>query len=85
MDYELLTNGKVQIGDEASNFKTNSSMGEISLSKNNEWHVLFSYKEDFYPIATSEFINIQKNIKDFEMLNAKIIAMSTGNLLSHMA
>ena len=47
MDYELLANGKLQLGDVAPNFRANSTAGEISLSKENEWFVLFSYKEDF--------------------------------------
>lgn len=86
MDYELLANGKIQIGGEAPKFVCNSTMKQVTVSKEEKkWFVLFSYKEDFYPIASNEMIFIEKNRKSFEELGVNIIAMSTGNLLSHFA
>lgn len=87
MDYELLTNGKVQILGRAPEFTTNSTRGKVTLSflENNNWHVLFSYKEDFYSIATAEMILFQNNIQNFQKMNTEVIAISTGNLLSHQA
>lgn len=86
MDYELLANGKVQIGGEAPKFTCNSTMEQVSVSKNeNRWFVLFSYKEDFYPVASNEMIFIEKSRHLFEEMGVNIIAMSTGNLLSHFA
>jgi len=86
MDYELLANGKVQIGGEAPSFSCNSTMGNVSVSKEiKKWHVLFSYNEDFYPVATSEMILLEQSKVLFEELETEVIAMSTGNLLSHIA
>ena len=85
MEYELLSNGKVQIGGKAPDFTSNSTQGEISISNNNMWTVIFSYKEDFYPISTSEIVEFEKNRYLFNEMNTKIIGMSMGTLLSHYA
>lgn len=86
MDYEVLTNGKIQLGGKAPEFTCNSSCGEITvLGEQNVWSVIFSYKEDFYPVATSEIVSLEQNRYLFDQLNTKIICVSTGNLLSHKA
>ncbi len=86
MDYELLANGKVQIGMEAPNFICDSTEGKIDFSrKDDKWFVLLSYKEDFCNITTKELISIERFRYIFNSLNVVIIAMSTGNLLSHLA
>lgn len=86
MDYEVLTNGKIQLGGKAPEFTCNSTCGEVHFPFNeNCWTVIFSYKEDFYPVATSEIIFLERNRYLFDELNTKIICVSTGNLLSHQA
>ena len=86
MDYELLANGKIQVGGVAPRFTCNSTKDEINIDENsNNWLVLFSYKEDFDSLATSEMILLEKNRYMFDELHSDIIAMSTGNLLSHFA
>lgn len=86
MDYEVLTNGKIQLGSKAPEFTCNSTCGEVSVSGNSGcWTVIFSYKEDFYPVSTSEIVFLERNRHLFDELNARVICMSTGNLLSHQA
>ena len=85
MDYELLKNGNVKVGEKISNFIANSTKGIIDLEKTKNNILLFSYKEDFYNIAELEIIELQKNKKTFENLKTEIILMTSGNLLSHYA
>lgn len=52
MDYELMMNGNVKIGQPAPNFTAISTMGEISLDKyKGKWIVLFSHPGDFTPVC----------------------------------
>lgn len=86
MDYEVLANGKIQLGGKAPDFTCNSTRGQINVpDKSGCWTVIFSYQEDFYNMATAEMIFLEQNKHLFEELNCKIICMSTGNLLSHNA
>ncbi len=49
MDYELLTNGNVKIGQKAPNFEANSTFGNIALNDyKGKWLVLFSHPRRFY-------------------------------------
>lgn len=85
MDYEVLTNGKIQLGGKAPEFSCNSTCGEVKFPMDNVWTVMFSYKEDFYSVATSEMVFLERNRYLFDELNTKIVCVSTGNLLSHQA
>lgn len=85
MDYELLKNGNVKVGEKINNFIANSTQGLIDLDKIKNNILLFSYKEDFYTISELEVIELQKNSRAFETLNTEIILMTSGNLLSHYA
>lgn len=49
MDYELMMNGNVKIGQKAPDFKANSTFGEISLNTyKGNWLVLFSHPRRFH-------------------------------------
>lgn len=49
MDYEVMMNGNVKLGQYAPDFKANTTMGEISLSGyKGKWVVLFSHPRRFY-------------------------------------
>ncbi len=86
MDYEVLANGKIQLGGKAPEINCNSTKGLVNVpDKSGKWTVIFSYQEDFYPMATAEMIFLEQNKHLFEELNCKIVCMSTGNLLSHNA
>lgn len=86
MDYEVLTNGKIQLGGKAPEFTCNSTCGEVTVSNaENSWKVIFSYKEDFYSVATAELIFLERCRYLFDELHTKVICLSTGNLLSHQA
>ena len=54
MDYELMMNGNVKIGQKAPDFTAITTFGEISLSDyKGKWLVLFSHPGDFTPVRSS--------------------------------
>jgi peroxiredoxin len=49
MDYELMMNGNVKIGQKAPEFTATTTFGEISLKDyEGKWLVLFSHPRRFY-------------------------------------
>ncbi len=85
IDYELLKNGNVKVGEQLNPLIVNSTQGMINTSEIEGNIILFSYKEDFFYISELEILEIKKNEKEFKKLNTNIIFMTTGNLLSHYA
>ena len=51
MDYEIMMNGTVRIGQRAPEFEAQTTMGKISLNDySGKWVVLFSHPGDFTPV-----------------------------------
>lgn len=51
MDYEVMMNGNVKIGQYAPDFEAQTTMGNIKLSDYKEkWVILFSHPGDFTPV-----------------------------------
>lgn len=49
MDYEIMMNGTVRIGQRAPEFEAQTTMGNISLNDyKGKWIVLFSHPRRFY-------------------------------------
>ena len=48
MDYELLKNGNIKVGEKFNELIINSSKGIINTENINKNIILFSYKEDFF-------------------------------------
>ena len=54
MDYEIMMNGNVRIGQRAPDFEAMTTMGNISLNDyKGKWVVLFSHPGDFTPVESS--------------------------------
>lgn len=52
MDYELMMNGNVKIGQKAPDFEAETTFGKVSLDDyKGKWLVLFSHPGDFTPIS----------------------------------
>ena len=53
MDYELMMNGNVKIGQQAPDFEAMTTYGEISLDDyKGKWLVFFSHPGDFTPVCS---------------------------------
>ena len=86
MDYEIMMNGIVKIGQYAPEFEATSTNGKISLSDyKGKWVVLFSHPGDFTPVCTTEFIAFSQANKYFENLNTQLIGLSVDSNSSHLA
>ena len=86
MDYELMMNGTVKIGQMAPDFDAETTMGPISLKDyRGKWVILFSHPGDFTPVCTTEIIAFSRANTYFENLNAKLIGLSIDSNSSHLA
>ena len=57
MDYEVMMNGNVKIGERAPEIEAKTTMGDLKLSDyKGKWVVLFSHPGDFTPVCTTEII-----------------------------
>lgn len=86
MDYELLTNGNVKIGQKAPDFEANTTFGTISLENyKGKWLVLFSHPGDFTPVCTTEMIAFTRAHTYFKKLNTELLGLSVDSSTSHLA
>ena len=54
MDYELMMNGNVKIGQKAPNFNAVTTYGNVCLEDYaGSWLILFSHPGDFTPVNSS--------------------------------
>lgn len=57
MDYEIMMNGNVKIGQVAPDFEAETTFGNVKLSDYKEkWIVFFSHPGDFTPVCTTEMM-----------------------------
>jgi alkyl hydroperoxide reductase subunit AhpC len=75
----------LRIGDDAPNFKAQTSQGEIDFYEylGDSWGVLFSHPADYTPVCTTELGKTASLKDEFEKRNVKVIALSTDNVESH--
>lgn len=64
MDYELMMNGNVKIGQKAPDFEAVTTCGPKTLNDyKGKWLVLFSHPGDFTPVYSYNLGNVAKNMK----------------------
>lgn len=86
MDYEVLMNGHVKIGESAPSFECSSTKGKISLENyKGKWLIFFSYPEDFTPVCTSEIIAFAMAYPYCQKINTEILGLSVDSLAAHFA
>ncbi|GGD10417.1 peroxiredoxin [Hyunsoonleella pacifica] len=75
----------IRLGDEAPNFKANSTEGEINFHEwlGNSWGILFSHPADYTPVCTTELGTVAKYKDEFDKRNVKVVALSVDGLESH--
>lgn len=86
MDYEIMMNGNVHIGQRAPDFEATTTMGNICLNDyKGKWVVLFSHPGDFTPVCTTEMISFARANTYFENINTCLIGLSVDSNASHLA
>lgn len=86
MDYELMMNGNVKIGQKAPDFYAITTFGEIKLDDyKGKWLVLFSHPGDFTPVCTTEMIAFTRAHTYFKQLNTELLGLSVDSNPSHLA
>ena len=86
MDYELMMNGNVKIGQQAPDFEAITTYGNIKLSDyKGKWLVLFSHPGDFTPVCTTEMIAFALSYPYFQKLNTELLGLSIDSNPSHLA
>lgn len=57
MDYELMMNGNVKIGQKAPDFEAMTTCGKVCLTDyRGKWLVLFSHPGDFTPVKSIKLV-----------------------------
>ena len=86
MDYEIMMNGNVKIGQYAPEFEATTTMGKVSLCDyKGKWLILFSHPGDFTPVCTTEIIAFSKANTYFEQMNTCLLGLSVDSNSSHLA
>ena len=86
MDYEVMMNGNVRIGEFAPDFEANSTRGRIALNNfKGKWVVLFSHPGDFTPVCTTEMIAFSNACPYFQERNTCLLGLSVDSNSSHLA
>ena len=86
MDYELMMNGIVKVGQMAPEFTAQTTFGKVSLKDyKGKWLVLFSYPGDFTPMCEAEIIEFSKANTYFKNLKTCLLGLSVDSNSSHLA
>ena len=86
MDYELMMNGNVKIGQKAPDFEATTSCGPRTLNDyKGKWLVLFSHPGDFTPVCTTEMIAFARAYTYFQQMNTELLGLSIDSNPSHLA
>lgn len=86
MDYELMTNNNIKIGQKAPDFNAITTYGNKKLEEyNGKWLVFFSHPGSFTPVCTTEMIAFAKAYPYFCNLNTELLGLSIDSNPSHLA
>lgn len=75
----------LRLGDQAPNFKAQTTEGEIDFYEylGNNWGILFSHPADYTPVCTTELGKTALLQEEFRKRNVKVLAVSVDPLDKH--
>lgn len=75
----------LRIGDDAPNFKVETTQGEIDFHQwlGDSWGILYSHPADYTPVCTTELGRTAQLKDEFDKRNTKVLAVSVDDLASH--
>jgi alkyl hydroperoxide reductase subunit AhpC len=75
----------LRIGDDAPNFTTQTTLGEIDFHQwlGDTWGIMYSHPADFTPVCTTELGRTAQLKDEFSQRDTKVVAVSTDNLEDH--
>tara|TARA_R110002050_G_C8884343_1_gene509045 strand:+ start:130 stop:765 length:636 start_codon:yes stop_codon:yes gene_type:complete len=75
----------LRIGDDAPNFKAQTTEGEIDFHQwlGSSWGILYSHPADYTPVCTTELGRTAQLKEDFAKRKTKVLAVSVDDLDSH--
>ena len=86
MDYELMMNSNIKIGQKAPDFKAITTYGERKLNDyKGKWLVFFSHPGDFTPVCTTEMMAFSKAYPYFQNIDTELLGLSIDSNSSHLA
>ena len=86
MDYELMMNSNVKIGQKAPEFTAITTYGNKSLKDyKGKWLVFFSHPGDFTPVCTTEMMAFANAYPYFQNMNTELLGLSIDSNASHLA
>lgn len=77
----------LRLGDDAPNFKAQTTIGEIDFYDYTagSWVVLYSHPSDYTPVCTTELGRTAKLKQEFDKRNVKVLALSVDSVEDHHA
>jgi alkyl hydroperoxide reductase subunit AhpC len=77
----------IHLGDDAPNFKANTTIGEIDFYEylGDSWGILFSHPADFTPVCTTELGRTALLKEEFSKRNVKVLAVSVDPIDKHLS
>ena len=86
MDYELMMNGNIKIGQRAPDFEATTTCGKVRMEDyRGKWLVFFSHPGDFTPVCTTEMIAFSRAYPYFQKMNTELLGLSIDSNASHLA
>ena len=83
---ETTTYAMPRIGDQAPNFKANTTKGPIEMDSfgKDKWIVMFSHPADFTPVCTTEMSGFAVRKPEFDELNTELLGLSIDSIHSYL-
>lgn len=74
------------IGEKMPSITAVTTHGTITLPEDmkGSWFVLFSHPADFTPVCTTEFVDFQNRMQEFDDIGCKLVGLSIDQVFAHI-